>query len=360
MPFPATIYKKTFSFTNSSVVYRGTSTPCPIDVTLYSTTTPAWAGGSDTSTLDFWNYVHTTLGYEAPTSGTIRIYLIVDNPYDFEYISDNKSCVLASCQLRNTNTIGGSCFLPWFSVPGAGSVQVGSAYTITEKTGWVLVGTFNEYDYYFKLYLDATSGSYTNFNVSKDLITGEEYIVNYCINGVSYPNVTITSISGNTYTLSDGHSYQTTTYPLKTFGGIQEVKKIENLNGDVLWEVQVKQGYHIKYGNYYINQLSTNKYSVTTSNSSASATVWYIDTDNRIYCIDGSTKYYLECRTTSNYVVSLSPQESSGYVRVYRDGNYIKGTISGTTYYLYRYGSGGSGVRMRTTATTLTFEPVSS
>ena len=240
MPFPATIYKKTFSFTNSSVVYRGTSTPCPIDVTLYSTTTPSWTGGSDTSTIDFYNYVHTTLGYVLTGK---RYYLIVDNPYDFEYISNGQSCVLASCQLRSTR-VGDSYFVPWFSVPGAGSVNAVSAYTITEKTGWVLVGTFNEYDYYNNAYSDTTSGSYTYFSASKDILTGEEYITNYCINGVSYPNVTITSVSGDTYYLSDGHSYTPSQYKMtfKDFrGSIQEVKKIEDNNGKVLWKVPVKQ-----------------------------------------------------------------------------------------------------------------------
>lgn len=355
MPFSATIYKKTFSFTNENVVYRGTSTPCPIDVTLYSNTTPAWTGGSDTSTTDLWDYVHTTLGYPESGGGG-RIYMVVDNPYEFEYIYNNQSCVLASCQLRNTGTIGGSYLLPWFSVPGAGSVHVGSAYTITEKTGWVLVGTFNEYEYYLKLSTNTTAGSYYFFSVSKDIITGEEYISNYCINGVSYPNVTISSVSGDTYNLSDGNSYTITKFDFKTFGGIQEVKKIEDNNGNVLWQKKAPKAYHIKVGNYYINKSST--YYVTTSTTAS--TIWYLDEDNRMYCLDVDTKLYLQCQTSGNHTVYMDTKESSGYEWLYKNGNYITATINGTTYYLYRYGTGTSGVRMRTTATTITFEPLSS
>ena len=527
MPFPATIYKKTFSFENSSVVYRGTSTPCPIDVTLYSTTAPSWTGESDTSTLGFWNYVHDTLGYEE-TGG--RYYLIVDNPYEFEYVYNNQSCVLASCQLRNTAQ-NGTYFIPWFSVPGAGSVNVGSAYTITAKTGWVLVGNFNEYEFYNNVYLNNTSGSYTYFSASKDILTGEEYITNYCINGVSYPNVTISSVSGDTYYLSDGHSYTPSQYKMTfiTFGGLKEVKKIEDNNGNVLWQKPsegslktinayyihvydyslwltkeqlttkvacsstqangtkfflltlnefnaIKNGtysgstvghtinewvytpselywcyfndnyeiylvgdsrnstandtvlgttndptyakryycfynnagyyyvnlidnsattssvtrwrvtrdyywvnhtnhvstgnrncyifesttinvqpFYIKYGSYYIKREST--YFVTTSTTAS--TVWYLDDDNRIYCLDGTTKWYLQWQTSGSRVVCVGTSIGS-YVWLYKNGNYITGTNSGTTYYLYRYGSGYDGVRMRTTATTLTFVPVSS
>ena len=173
--------------------------------------------------------------------------------------------------------------------------------------------------------------------------SGNYYYVNLVDNSSTSTNVTRWRVTKATYLVNHTNS-------------------VSNGNKNIFWFSSTTinvQPFYIKYGSYYINQLSTNKYVVTTSTSSASATEWYIDTDNRIYCIDGSTKYYLQCRTTSTYVVSLDTQESSGYVLVYRDGNYIKGTISGTTYYLYRYGSGGSGVRMRTTATTLTFEPVS-
>lgn len=358
MPFPATIYKKTFSFTNSSVTYRGTSTPCPVVVTLYSTTTPAWTGGSDTSTIDFYNYVHTTLGYEATATTEGRIYLIVENPYDFEYVYNNVSCVLASCQLRNTTSVGGSCFLPWFSIPSGAtfqtSVQVGSAYTVEELTDWVLVGTFNEYAFYNNVYLNSTSGNYIYFSVSKDILTGEEYITNYCINGVSYPNVTITSVTNNVYYLSDGHSYAPTIEEtFKTFGGLKEVKKIENNNGDVLWQKKAAQTYYIKIGTYYLNHSSS--YNVTTSTTAS--TIWYLDEDNRMYCLDGDTKRYLQCQTSgSNHPVYADTTTGSGYEWIYKNGDYITGTISGTTYYLYRYSS--TSVRMRTTATTITFEPV--
>lgn len=115
------------------------------------------------------------------------------------------------------------------------------------------------------------------------------------------------------------------------------------------------RSFYIKHGSYYINHGTT--YYVT--NATTASTVWYMDDDNRIYCLDGDTKWYLQCQISgSNHTVYVDTQESSGYVWLYKDGNYIKGTISGTTYYLYRYGTGNTGVRMRTTATTLTFEPV--
>ena len=92
--------------------------------------------------------------------------------------------------------------------------------------------------------------------------------------------------------------------------------------------------------------------------------MWYLDNDNRIYCLDGTEKYYLQFFKTNPYTVYLISENSqigSNYGWVYKDGNYITGTRSDTTYYLYRNGpSATSGVRMRTTATTLTFEPVSS
>lgn len=117
------------------------------------------------------------------------------------------------------------------------------------------------------------------------------------------------------------------------------------------------QPFYIKYGNYYLNREST--VFVTTSTSSASATEWYLDDDNRIYCLEGTTKWYLQCQIL-DHVVYVGSVPSSGHVWLYKDGNYITGTISGTTYYLYRYAYGDryDGVRMRTTATTLTFEPV--
>lgn len=310
MPFPATIYKKTFSFTNSSVVYRGTSTPCPIEVTLYSTTTPSWTGGSDTSTLDFWKYVRYTLGYEATATTEGRIYLIVDNPYDFEYIYNNQSCVLASCQLRNSAQ-GGSYFLPWFSVPGAGSVSVGSAYTITEKTGWVLVGTFNEYDFYNNAYLNGTSGNYIFFSVSKDILTEEEYITNYCINGVSYPNVTITSVSGGTYYLSDGHSYTPKIEEtFKSFGGLKEVKKIEDGNGNKLWP-NTQTGTYTSTLTRSSNNRLTNKSNATLISEISTATgipEANITIIKRTY----NLIYYKASNASNNYIAIKQYSTGSG------------------------------------------------
>lgn len=116
------------------------------------------------------------------------------------------------------------------------------------------------------------------------------------------------------------------------------------------------QPFYIKHGNYYMNRQAT--LFVTASNTAE--TVWYLDDDNRIYCLDGTEKYYLQCKTWGAYNVYVGTVLSTENDWLYKNGNYITGTINGTTYYLYRYGSGYEGVRMRTTATTLTFEPVSS
>ena len=120
------------------------------------------------------------------------------------------------------------------------------------------------------------------------------------------------------------------------------------------------QSFYIKHESYYINRGA----GTYVSSSTTASTVWYLDNDNRIYCLDGTEKYYLQFFKTSPYIVYLISENSqigSNYGWVYKDGNYITGTCSDTTYYLYRYGTAAtSGVRMRTTATTLTFEPVSS
>ena len=117
------------------------------------------------------------------------------------------------------------------------------------------------------------------------------------------------------------------------------------------------RSFYIKHESYYINR-GTNTY---VTNATTASTVWYLENDNRIYCLDGTEKYYLQFSKTSPYTVSLISENSqigSNYGWVYKDGNYITGTRSGTTYYLYRYGtSATSSVRMHTTATTLTFEP---
>lgn len=126
-------------------------------------------------------------------------------------------------------------------------------------------------------------------------------------------------------------------------------------NSNRIWKKPIA-GYYIKIGNYYLNKTSGAVLTVTTSTTPS--TVWKIESNNTISCFDNNTTYYLQCGTSGNRVVQVNRPTATGYAWLYKNGNYITATISGTTYYLYRYDSGTSGVRMRTNATTLTFEPV--
>lgn len=344
----ATIYKKTFSFTNSNLYVKGTNTQGYIRLTVYSTTTPSESiTTTNNSTL---NTFLSSLGYIGYGS-TSSVSIPIDNPYECEFNnSSNVRCPYASFSSRTSATI------IFFSVPEGTSTN-GGTFTVT-STDWepyftISVPITQEYKYY----LNPNVGSYTRFEVATDIFTGQEYISNYIINGVSYPNVTISGVSGNDYTLSDGNTYTVTTNfnPSITLStAIKEVSWITDITGNILWEKADAYGYHIKVGTYYINHASN--YSVTSSTTAS--TLWYIAEDNRIYCLVNDTKQYLQCQTSGNYTVYVDTTISGGYVWLYRNENYITGTISGTTYYLYRYGSGNSGIRMHTASTVITFEKV--
>lgn len=338
-----TIYKKKVYLTISSVVYKGTSTPCPVEVTIFSKTT-------DTRTINeaiFHNVLVVECGYTSfDFNGISRCYLTVDNPYEFTYNNGTYDCVFASLQVRDNG------IYLWFSVPETTTTSVSSGWTITEDP-WQEVGSYQTFDYEYKTYLDTTAGSYTNFTVGKNYITGDEYIASYCINGVSYPDVTIASVSGDTYTLSNGEVITISSDYSSSFSPSDlEVYSIIDITGNILWEKANAYGYHIKVGNYYINHGSS--YNVTSSTDAS--TTWYTAEDNRIYCLVNDTKYYLQCQTRSNRVVYADTTTGSSYVWLYKNGNYITTTINDTTYYLYRYGSGSAGIRMQTTAIVITFE----
>lgn len=340
---PDYIYVKRISLTNSAVVYKDNpSTPCPVKVTLFSKTTniPTITASNLYNVLGQCGYTKFTL------SSVDRYYLVVDNPYEFIYNNGTYDCVFASFQSRSNYPVS-----IWFSVPGATSTSVSSGWTITEEP-WYEVGYFWAIDDVYKTYTNTTAGSYTNFTVSANEY-GYEYIANYCINGSSYPEVTIVSISGDTYTLSNQEVITVTDYSSTIESG-KELTKVEDNLGNVLWEKPIKD-YHIKYGNYYINKGSGNY--VTTSTTAS--TVWHLEDDNRLSCTVSGTKYYLQCQKSgSAHTVYVDTTEDSNYPWLYKNVSSITVDLSGTTYYLYRYGSGNTGVRMRTTATTLTFEPV--
>ncbi len=187
---PGLLYKKKIYLTHSSVVYKGTSTPCPVELTLYSKTTSI-----PTITASNLYDVLGTCGYTMASNS--RYYLTVDNPYEFTYNNGTYDCVFASFQSQSATYP----IVVWFSVPGATSVNVWQNWTITEDS-WQEVGPVSTFTYEYKQYINSTAGSYTNFTVSNNEY-GTEYIANYCIDGVSYPDVTIVSVSGDSYTLSN-------------------------------------------------------------------------------------------------------------------------------------------------------------
>ena len=225
---PGPLYKKKVYLTNDNVVYKGTATPCPVEVTIYSKTQLI------TTISNFYDYL-TSCGYAISGS---RHYLTVDNPYEFTYNNGTYDCVFASLQVWSNNKI-----YVWFSVPEATSTGVSTDWTITEDP-WQEVGSYPTFTYEYKTYLVSTAGSYTNFTVGKNYITGDEYIANYCINGVSYPDVTIVSVSGDSYTLSNqevitiSHDYSSTF----TLG--KEVIKIQDSNDVVIWEKPYEPTWH--------------------------------------------------------------------------------------------------------------------
>lgn len=251
------LYKRTFYFTSSDVVYKNTTIPCPVAITIYSQTQEYWDSSITTVGIDFYNYLM-SLGYE-PTSSTSGFLLVADNPYEFEYVDGNDNhCPFTSIQIRYSSPYA----YMFFSVPGATST-IPSATITMSCTEWTLVGNVS-YDFYVKRYTNLTSGSYTQLLITKSVTTGDEYIYNYVINGVSYPNVTITSVSGTSYTLSDNNTYTVTEYPLETFvtPTLKEVVKIQNTSLDVLWQKPVHTG-------TYTATLSRQSYNVLLCKSNA-------------------------------------------------------------------------------------------
>lgn len=138
----------------------------------------------------------------------------------------------------------------------------------------------------------------------------------------------------------------------------KEVAKIEDGLGNTLWQKAAPQRYYIKDGNYYINKGSSGS---DVINSTTPETAWQIESDNRVSCLDGDTKRYLQWQwddSSNMHVCKASPTLiSTNWGWVYKNGNYITETLNSPTWYLYKHGA--SGVRMHTTVTTLTFEPVS-
>lgn len=342
---PGNIYVKRIFLTNNAVVYKGSSTPCPVKITLFSKTT-------DIPTITASNLydVLGECGYTKASNN--RYYLTVDNPYEFIYNTGTYNCVFASFQSQSASYP----VVMFFSVPGQSTASVGTNWTITEEP-WVDIGYMITYDYEYKSYINSTAGSYTNFTVGKDEY-GNEQIANYCVNGSSYPEVTIVSVSGDTYTLSNQEVITISADHSSVIESGNEVREIFDGDGNRIWEkpAPVIIGYYIKQGSYYINKGSGTSVNVITSTTAS--TVWKIENDNRVSCTVSGTKYYLQCGTGGSRIVYADTSVDSYYVWIYKSGNYITANISGTTYYLYRYGSGNQGVRMRTNATTLTFEPV--
>lgn len=240
---PGLLYKKKIYLTHSSVVYKGTSTPCPVELTLYSKTnsTPT------ITAINLYN-VLTTCGYTMASNS--RYYLTVDNPYEFTYNNGTYDCVFASFQSQSATYP----IVVWFSVPGATSVNVWQNWAITEDP-WQELEATPAFTYEYKQYINSTAGSYTNFTVSNNEY-GTEYIANYCIDGVSYPDVTIVSVSGDSYTLSNQEVITVTADHPSVIETGKLVKKIEDGNGNKLWP-------STKTGTYTATLTRTSNYAVT-------------------------------------------------------------------------------------------------
>ena len=340
---PGDIYVKRIYLTNSAVVYKdNTSITCPVRITLFSRTT-------DIPTITA-NNLYDVLGYCGYTKhGTNNniYYLIVDNPYEFVYNNGTDICSFAIFNSQPKYPV-----VAWFSVPGGTSTSLYQNWTITEDS-WTDIGYFWEYNYEYKSYQNSTAGSYTYITIGVDDY-GVEHIANYCANGTSYPEVTIVSASGDTYLLSNGEEITTTYDYSSTIESGKEITQIYDANGNIIWEKIIKD-FYIRYQNYYINKGSGNY--VTTATTAS--TVWHLEDDNRLSCTDKGTKYYLQCQKSgSAHTVFVDTTEDSNYPWLYENAGSITVDLSGTTYYLYRYGSGNTGLRMRTTPTTLIFEPV--
>lgn len=316
------LYKRTFYFGHSSIVYKNTNTPCLVAVTIYSETQAYWDPSvTIANTSAFYNYLLSLNYYLSPSSSSFL--LPIDNPYELEYIDGNNNrCPITSVQPRSNGVS------IWFSVPDQSSTSPGSSSLSISCTDWTLVGNVS-YDFYVKRYTNTTAGSYKYLMISKSITTGDEYINNYVINGVSYPNVTITSSSGTSYTLSDNNTYTVTELPLDTFvTPVQkEVVKIQNSSLDVLWQKPVHTGTYTatltRSNNYLINTKSDatliSEISTSTGIPEASITL-----GTKTYNID----YYMASTWLYPWV-ALKNAQSTGTV-YYEKSSSISGLYTAT------------------------------
>ena len=321
------LYKRTFYFGHSNIVYKNTTTPCLVAVTIYSQTQVAWDSSITTAGIEFFNYL-VSLGYTKNYSGSgYYIILAVDNPYEFEYIDgSNNRCPVTTVQARYYSPYLGI----WFSVPGATSTSPTSDISIS-CTDWTLVGNVS-YDFYVKRYINATAGSYTQLIITKSITTGDEYINNYVINGVAYPNVTITSSSGTSYTLSDNNTYTVGEYPIDTFvTPVQkEVIKIEDSNGGILWRK--------RNGKYTVTLTRTNVYSLTVPSEETIKS--QISTETGI----PASNITITKRTYSIYVYKVSGGSSNNIYILLNNGT----TRDETNNKMYMGTSIGNGIHFVT------------
>lgn len=317
-------------------------------------------------------------GY-SPTVGQAynQIQLFADNMSEICVNYNSEYCPTASISARTT---GLSLF---YAVPEGTSTSISGSVSITSPYDWQLYYEDREIQFYSSRisYLNSTAGSYTRLDITtpyavspnmQDLVwliqENKLEVKSFVYNGESYDpqDVSITygmmpnpsTVRVNVY---DGVNTITIDLTSSTWfeyfyadpAGYKQVEAILDITGNILWgEVAGVYGYHIKVGSYYINH-STGSNLTTNANAS---TVWHLEGDNRIYCLDGDTRRYLKFQTSGNRTVYADTTTGSGYDWVYKNETYIKGTYNGTNYYLYRYNTGP--VRMKTTSTSLTWEEV--
>ncbi len=379
---PSRVYYRYIYITSSAFLSKDSHVGNAIyAIPVFSKTKVQWTDISgqlnQPSTAGLYTFLD-NCGY-SPTVGQSynQIQLFADNMSEICISRNSEYCPTASISARTT---GLSLF---YAIPEGTAASVSTSVSITSPYDWQLYYEETGTQFYSSRisYLYSTAGSYTRLDITtpyavspnmQDLV----YLIqenllevkSFVYNGESYnpQDVSITygmSPDPNTVRVDVYDGVNTFTIDLTSSdwfeyfyadpSGYKQVAAILGISGNILWGNVGIYGYHIKVGSYYINR-GTGSNLITNANAS---TVWHIETDNRIYCLDGNTKRYLKFQTSgSTHPVYADTTTGSGYDWVYKNGSYIKGTISGTAYYLYRYSTGA--VRMHTSSTSLTFEEV--
>ena len=149
-----------------------------------------------------------------------------------------------------------------------------------------------------------------------------------------------TEIEGNTYYLSFDNnnglvitSNQTTYWQndgdgiYYTYNNIKYYLQYKNNTWQVAQAAQKIGGYKISRNGTYLNNNGTT--GITAGTNVNNATVWYVDSNNHIYCIINNTNYYLYYSNWRNSTLGISTSSSQTYMpaksgnSLITDGYYI-------------------------------------